>query len=896
MATVHTRLAPTVQPAPLRAVGGISNVVGTRQENQSTLALPRVIESVTPAESRLSNALTTQMENAALRLEARMDSAVRRVDRQLGEVGYLVNELKAVRCTPGSACMTVTPPRSPVASAALPRPSPQVVSNLGEPGNGTVPAPIATEEVKPDEVISEMCKKLQESSITNSGAKRGSASDAAVWKEMAEIRRQFQALQTTVDSDTLEAFRKLRKQTTDLSTKVDVLMSRFGQSSVERGPQHPRDAPASESKVVADQILATKALEDLAMYSTPLAAKVAELAKERQTYQEFAEDQLKALDGRLEEWTEEVARTVDERIAVAVDRTTIIRARAAEAASTAAGAAAVAESAAAAAETFAAASRNEREHAKAETSAEHAQVGLLHVSPEWAKHAEVERESLRKRVLAMEASLLEILERVSEDIGAKGVAEEMESIRNRLYTVEASLGDQSVAEELTLLRNHVRAIEGSFDGNGVQDELELLRNRVRAIEGSLSGIGERAAADAGDLLAEQAALDQRLRCTEEGFEGLKQSVQELVIDDELAIFRADAHETRARLATVEDRLGTVTDRVATLARTTMNSRYDSTSREPDDEASPNHLSASTFSPGGCSANGGGFERLAELEQDLASLRAQARRLRSADDGGANLSFGASTQGSQKAFADAGCAREGPSQMLDDAAKPSEDSAAVVAAVAAACNSAKRPSTTHQAKEMTSFSAPAPNATGPTPGPNPRHSRSHSQRVSSIRSSVLEPIGSEEDPRQTVGSVPPPIVAGTLGPLGQTLAQRRAKLPKRERTSSRGSSASVDPEQSRAEEPRAEVDSSTSRAVKLGRAARNSPTQGVADATTGGMPSLLQQPSSVDSFVQPKAFDSGAPGRSMRKTASATSFGRPPTPPTPPPLSRITFRKGATTPM
>lgn len=50
------------------------------------------------------------------------------------------------------------------------------------------------------------------------------SSNAAVWCELDDLRKQFQQLQLSVDSDVLEAFQTLRRQTAELSDKVDGLV------------------------------------------------------------------------------------------------------------------------------------------------------------------------------------------------------------------------------------------------------------------------------------------------------------------------------------------------------------------------------------------------------------------------------------------------------------------------------------------------------------------------------------------------------------------------------------------------------------------------------------------------------------------------------------------------
>ena len=50
--------------------------------------------------------------------------------------------------------------------------------------------------------------------------------------ELAELRKQLEVLQSTVDSEMLEAFRRLKRQTGDLSEKVEVLMAAAGGSQV----------------------------------------------------------------------------------------------------------------------------------------------------------------------------------------------------------------------------------------------------------------------------------------------------------------------------------------------------------------------------------------------------------------------------------------------------------------------------------------------------------------------------------------------------------------------------------------------------------------------------------------------------------------------------------------
>lgn len=61
--------------------------------------------------------------------------------------------------------------------------------------------------------------------VSLSSSSVASASYSSLKIEMTDLRKQFEALQQTIDGEVLEAFRRLRQQSTDIGEKVELLMS-----------------------------------------------------------------------------------------------------------------------------------------------------------------------------------------------------------------------------------------------------------------------------------------------------------------------------------------------------------------------------------------------------------------------------------------------------------------------------------------------------------------------------------------------------------------------------------------------------------------------------------------------------------------------------------------------
>lgn len=87
--------------------------------------------------------------------------------------------------------------------------------------------------------LAEICSTIAEDRAATSDARLNATGS----NEVADLRRQFASLQGAVDGDVLEAFRRLRQQTTDINAKVEQLMA--GRIS----PSHSRtrDVGASAS-------------------------------------------------------------------------------------------------------------------------------------------------------------------------------------------------------------------------------------------------------------------------------------------------------------------------------------------------------------------------------------------------------------------------------------------------------------------------------------------------------------------------------------------------------------------------------------------------------------------------------------------------------------------------
>lgn len=619
---LYTVLPPS--PTAMTAANAAADI-SARTGGTTTVVTTRLLEPLASLEARLNARLLNQVEGAAMRIEARMDSAVKRVDQHLGEVGSLVHELRASRTqnsfsgppsvgqSPASPAMSasrrvVSPSPKGSVVATPPYTSPLVAPYRVVTATPAQVAPAVAVVVGRSPVVLRPCAgsvaaaclagTAVEAASTADPVAGVASSDAPVWRELAELRKQFQTLQASVDSDMLEAFRRLRRQTGDLSTKVDALMTNSGLAAGGSSSSHGAGAVAQRGRTISVDVLQPSSsklphsgeghfvVDTIDGYQHPT-------VNDQQLFQ--------VIDNRLAGLREEVIRALEERLTTATSDLAKLREEASEAAASAADSAA--RSAAAAAASAEAASVGQdvpRRHSRGSSG-----------SPtHHLRHAgQVDRADLT----SLQDQLLQLL---------GSTTGELRALSERAEQGMAVLDERSQA---------------------CNTELEMLKSRMRIVEGALSGSEARMAAEAGDLRSEQLAMTDRLHNVEEGFSLLAQRVTSAAVStageprprglssDEAALLgqmHAESAVLKARVSSTEDRLNSLAESlVSTLEEPPARPRptplqgneASSQFHQSGDRTSPSGFSASTFSPG--------FDRLAELEADVVQLRQQAAQLR-----------------------------------------------------------------------------------------------------------------------------------------------------------------------------------------------------------------------------------------------------------------------------
>jgi len=273
----------------------------------------------------------------------------------------------------------------------------------------------------------------------------------------------------------LEAFRRLRKQTNDISSKVDVLMFANAASN---GSCNASVAPAK---------------------------KAAEAQSDREAYRSIADEQLQVFEVRLSVMKREIMTSIEERVAKlssSVEKSTASATAAAENATQAATEAS--ESAAAAAASLIAAGPS---------SAQPVQSGEVAASASGVSRSDIE---------TMQAQLLQLLATTTAELRAlasradkyfaladekmlKSVSES-DSMRARIHAIENSMtafSERTAADagdlrgEHTAWAERLRMVEsscailaqrcgGSASGSIPMDEREKLRLRMTSMEDRLA--------------------------------------------------------------------------------------------------------------------------------------------------------------------------------------------------------------------------------------------------------------------------------------------------------------------------------------------------------------------------------------------------------------------------
>lgn len=95
-------------------------------------------------------------------------------------------------------------------------------------------------------------------------------------QEMAEMRRQLQQMRRAIDCDVLEAFRRMRRQTGDLSAKVDFIMRSHPVGELDGSASSNPAAPASSSAPSPSEAASAQGVSEHRFQK--LDARVAELA------------------------------------------------------------------------------------------------------------------------------------------------------------------------------------------------------------------------------------------------------------------------------------------------------------------------------------------------------------------------------------------------------------------------------------------------------------------------------------------------------------------------------------------------------------------------------------------------------------------------------------------
>jgi len=286
-----------------------------------------VQDQVEALEANLNTTLLNLIETTAVHLEAKLDGVVRRVDQQVAEISGVVNEL-----------MTGFSNGNAQADCG---------AGVGV-GSSTVGSSVSSAAVAPVGVKDTSATLAQRVAGAISGCSSSAESTAlgltGLRRELGDMQRQFQSLQSSVDTDVLEAFRRLRHQTGDLSAKVDKL-AQCQKSSSATDTDHIRETVAAAGGVLAT-MQATEAVntanaaaakaEQAAVVASEAAvateanankklgaaearlgslveARCAELAKQQASHHGQAEEHVRALDVRFAEMGRELLLFMEER-------------------------------------------------------------------------------------------------------------------------------------------------------------------------------------------------------------------------------------------------------------------------------------------------------------------------------------------------------------------------------------------------------------------------------------------------------------------------------------------------------------------------------------------------------------------------------------------------------